>query len=129
MRWDSDHVVLLNDDIRFLFEELVRSDGLERTAIGLDFFDGSINRLGAWAVGARSALKGLLFALLQPQETLVELEEKGKYFERLALSEEMKTMPFGAVWDHYCLECNAPTDAQLAADVGDYEKNVLAERS
>ena len=102
MRWDSDHVVILNDDIRFLTEELVRSGRLGDIHIGLDFFDATLNRIGAWVTGSRATLKGLLLAMLQPAGRLIELESSGDYYGRLALLERLKTMPFGAVWDYYC---------------------------
>ena len=102
VRWDSDHVVLLNDDLEALSQELVRGNYLERMHIGLDFFDASINRVAAWVIGTRNMIKALLKALLEPVATLRALEADGDYTSRLALLEEQKTMPFGAVWDYYC---------------------------
>ena len=128
MRWDSDHVVILNDDIRFLTEELVRSKSLDRIHIGLDFFDASLNRVGAWVTGARSTIKGLLLAMLEPTEKLIELEESGDYFGRLALLERLKTMPMGAVWDYYCSMENIPLEAEIFSQVKAYEKDVLSKR-
>ncbi len=128
MRWDSDHIVVLSDEIYMLFSELVRSGKLGSTSIGLDFFDGSVNRIGAWAVGARSSLKGLLFALLEPADQLRAYEQEGNLFARLALAEQMKTMPFGAVWDYYCTLQEVPMDDQLIGEVADYEAQVLGGR-
>ncbi len=122
MRWDSDHVVVLNDDIRFLGEELVRSGKLDKIHIGLDFFDATLNRIGAWVTGARSTLKGLLAAMLQPIETLVEFEVSGNYYGRLGLSEQLKSMPFGAVWDMYCIRNGVVPESKLIPEVLAYEK-------
>ena len=129
MRWDSDHVVVLNDDIRFLTEELVRSNRLNDIHIGLDFFDGTLNRIGAWTTGSRSTLKGLLLAMLEPTAKLIELEEAGDYYGRLALLERLKTMPVGAVWDYYCVAKGVPTEAEIFNDVKVYEKEILSKRS
>ena len=129
MRWDSDHVVILNDDIRFLTEEIVRSNRLSDIHIGLDFFDGTLNRIGAWTTGARSTLKGLLSAMLEPTSKLIELEEAGDYYGRLALLERLKTMPAGAVWDYYCAAAGVPVEAEIFDDVKAYERNVLSKRS
>ena len=128
MRWDSDHVVVLNDDIRFLSEELVRSGKLDRIHIGLDFFDATLNRIGAWTTGSRSTLKGLLYAMLEPTSKLVELEEAGDYYGRLAMLERLKTMPAGAVWDYYCAAEGVPTEAEIFGEVKDYEQKVLSLR-
>ena len=128
VRWDSDHVVVLNDDIQALAQELVRSGKISSTAIGLDFFDGTLNRIGAWAVGARATLKGLLGALLEPYGQLKAYEEEGNNFGRLALLEEMKSMPAGIVWDQYCREMGTVTDRELIGNVLDYEQSVLAKR-
>jgi L-rhamnose isomerase len=129
LRWDSDHVVIYNDDIMQLSQELVRSGRLPDIHIGLDFFDATINRIGAWAVGARSTLKGLLFALLEPHQQLVTYENEGNYFARLALLEELKAMPFGLVWDYYCERTDVATDRQLIAQIQNYENDVLSTRS
>ena len=129
VRWDSDHVVVMNDEVRCLFEELVRSSRLADTHVGLDFFDGSINRLGAWTVGSRATLKSLLFALLEPRDRLLSYEEQGDYFSRLALLEELKTLPFGAVWDAYCAQNNTPLDCEIIGIVHDYEREVTGRRS
>lgn len=128
IRWDSDHVVILNDDLQALCLELVRSKRMKDIYIGLDFFDGTLNRIGAYAIGARATLKALLFALLEPHNKLVESERKGDYFSRLALMEEMKTMPFGAVWDYYCASAGAPAEKEIIPSVKEYEKKVLAKR-
>ena len=129
MRWDSDHVVVLSDDIRMLCEELVRSGRLDDIHIGLDFFDGTLNRIGAWAIGARATLKGLLLALLQPQKLLIEYEQQGDFFGRLALLEQLKSMPFGAIWDYYCESAGVPTEAEVISTAHEYEKSVLSKRS
>jgi L-rhamnose isomerase len=129
VRWDSDHVVIMSDEVRSLFEELVRSGRLADTHVGLDFFDGSINRLGAWAVGSRSTLRSILYALLEPRERLLKYEENGDYFARLALLEQMKTLPFGAVWDAYCAENNTPLDSEIIGIVHSYEKEITGKRS
>ena len=97
--------------------------------MGLDFFDGSINRLGAWAVGSRATLRSILYALLEPRERLLKYEENGDYFARLALLEQMKTLPFGAVWDAYCAENNTPLDDEIIGVVHSYEKEISGKRS
>ncbi len=128
VRWDSDHVVTLNEEIQFIAQEIVRSNALERVHIGLDFFDASINRIGAYVIGTRAVQQALLFALLEPIETLRTYEEKGKLFERLALMELMKSKPFGAVWDHYCLLEGVPVGEEYIIRVQQYEKRVLSNR-
>lgn len=122
VRWDSDHVVTLTDEVRALAEELVRGDFLGRTHLGLDYFDASINRIAAWVIGSRNFLKALLLALLEPRERLRAAEESGDYTARLALLEEAKTLPFGAVWDQYCAEQNVPADGQWLVEVRRYER-------
>jgi L-rhamnose isomerase len=129
VRWDSDHVVSLDDPTKAIMEELVRGDFLSRTFIGLDFFDASINRIAAWTIGTRNAIKALLLALLEPISKLRELEATGDYTQRLALLEEVKTLPFGAVWDEYCRRKNVPVGANWIEDVRDYEASVLSKRS
>jgi L-rhamnose isomerase len=109
-------------------EELVRCDGLKRTHIGLDYFDASINRIAAWVIGSRCTLKALLLALLEPREILTKAESDGDYTARLAMLEEMKTLPFGAVWDYYCMTKNVPVGQSWLDDVRQYEKNVLSKR-
>jgi L-rhamnose isomerase len=128
VRWDSDHVVLFNDDLAALGQELVRGNFLERTHIGLDFFDASINRVAAWTIGTRNMIKSLLAALLEPLDTLRAAEAAGDYTSRLALLEEQKTMPFGAVWDYYCETKNVPAGGAWLAEVKTYEKDVLSKR-
>jgi L-rhamnose isomerase len=129
VRWDSDHVPVQNDQTQELFHELARSKTLNRIHIALDYFDASINRIGAWVTGIRSTQKALLYALLEPTERLIEYEEHGRYFERLALLEEMKTMPFGAVWDHYCEINNVPVGTDWIKVVQRYEEQVLSKRA
>jgi len=128
VRWDSDHVVTLNEEIQLIASEIVRNDFLSRVNVGLDFFDASINRIGAYVVGTRAAQKAFLIAMLEPTKTLVELEEAGQNFERLAMLEELKTMPFAAVWDYYCLQEGVPTGADYIAEIQQYEKDVLSQR-
>ena len=128
VRWDSDHVPILNDDLRGLMEEVVRSDALSRTIFALDFFDASINRIGAYVTGIRAALKGLLLALLEPLDILRTYEADGDYFARLALLEELKGMPFGAVWDHYCLKNDVPVGIDWIQAVQAYERDVTLKR-
>ena len=103
VRWDSDHVVILSDELRAIAEEIVRGDYLQRVHIGLDFFDASINRVAAWVIGTRCMLKALLIALLEPTKKLRELENSGDFTSRLTMLEELKTLPFGTVWDYYCM--------------------------
>lgn len=128
VRWDSDHIVLLTDDIYDIARELVRGDFLKRVHIGLDFFDASVNRVAAWVIGMRSMIKALLFALLEPREQLQKYEEEGDYTSRLALMEEMKTMPFGPVWDYYCLKHDVPDGLYWLDEVRKYEKTILSKR-
>lgn len=128
VRWDSDHVVTLNDDLQAIMQEVVRGGFLERVHIGLDFFDASINRVAAWVIGARNALRGLLMALLEPTATLREYERGGDYTARLALQEEIKGLPFGAVWDEYCLRQGVPVGMALMDEIKAYEATVLAQR-
>jgi L-rhamnose isomerase len=128
VRWDSDHVVLLNDDLEALGQELVRGNFLDRTHIGLDYFDASINRVAAWTIGTRNMIKSLLKASLEPADTLRTLEADGDYTGRLALLEELKTLPFGAVWDHYCESSGVPVGGAWLKDIKTYEHEVLAGR-
>ncbi|MCB9784798.1 MAG: L-rhamnose isomerase [Candidatus Omnitrophica bacterium] len=128
VRWDSDHVVVLNDELRAIAEELVRGDFLSRVHIGLDFFDASINRIAAWVVGTRAMIKALLIALLEPTDKLRDLENQGDYTGRLALLEEIKTLPYGAVWDQYCAAMDVPAGLSWLDEVRKYEKNVLSSR-
>jgi L-rhamnose isomerase len=129
VRWDSDHVVLLNDDLEALAQELARGEYLNRVHIGLDYFDASINRVAAWTIGTRNMIKALLKALLEPTGTLRTLEAALDYTARLALLEELKTLPFGAVWDHYCERAGVPVGPGWLDEVKAYERSVLAGRS
>ena len=128
VRWDSDHVVTATDELRAIAEELVRGDFLKRVHIGLDFFDASINRIAAWTIGTRAMIRQLLIALLEPIDRLRQLERDGDFTSRLALLEELKTMPFGAVWDYYCLKHNAPVGTQWMVQTREYEERVLSGR-
>ena len=129
VRWDSDHVVTLNEDVQLIASEIIRNNLLSRVNIGLDFFDASINRIGAYVVGSRAVKKAFLYALLEPVKQLKEMEEQGQYFERLAVMEEMKTRPFGAVWDYYCLKSEVPVADDYITEIQEYERRVLNHRS
>jgi len=128
VRWDSDHVVTLTDDLQAIAQEIVRGGYLDRVHIGLDYFDASINRVAAWAIGARCMVKALLMALLEPIDTLRRVEAQGDFTSRLALQEETKTLPFGAVWDYHCLTAGVPVGDAWLAEVKAYERNVLSKR-
>ncbi len=128
VRWDSDHVVILSDELRAIAQQLIRGDYLQRVHIGLDFFDASINRIAAWVIGTRCMLKALLIALLEPVTMLREIELADNYTARLAMLEELKTMPFGAVWDYYCRKMEVPPAQTWLDEVKAYEKDVLAKR-
>ena len=128
VRWDSDHVVTLDDQTKALMEEIVRGDFLKRVHIGMDFFDASINRLAAWVIGARNTQKALLLALLEPTAKLRALEAEGDFSSRLAILEEAKALPFGAVWDEFCKRNNVPVGHNWLPVVKNYEKTVLANR-
>ncbi len=128
VRWDSDHVVTLDDALQAIAAELVRNDLVARTHIGLDFFDASINRIAAWTIGTRNTLKALLMALLEPP-ALRESEENGNLTGRLALMEECKSLPWGAVWDAYCESQNVPPSTAWLKEICDYEKTVLSKRA
>jgi len=129
VRWDSDHVVLFDDPTRAMFEELVRGGFIDRTAIGLDYFDASINRVAAWVLGTRNAQKCLLAALLEPAAHLKSLEDAGDHTARLVALEELKTLPLGAIWDEHCRRSNTPGDRAWLGVVKDYERNVLSRRT
>ncbi len=129
VRWDSDHVVLLDDPTAGLMQELVRGGFLGRTHIGLDYFDASINRIGAWVIGTRNTLKALLIALLEPTDTLRGLEASGDLTGRLALMEELKSMPWGLVWDEYCRRQDVPAGQAWLDALRAYESSVLAGRA
>jgi L-rhamnose isomerase len=128
VRWDSDHVVTFSDDLQLIAQELVRGGYLDRVHIGLDYFDASINRIAAWVIGARNTLRALLVALLEPIDQLRLLEVSSDYTTRLALLEELKGLPFGAVWDYYCLRQNAPIGIAFMDSIKDYEQCELAQR-
>lgn len=129
IRWDSDHVVIMNDEMRSIAEEIVWNDALDRTHIALDFFDASMNRIGAWVIGARATQKCFLYALLQPVEDLRRFEEARDFFSRLALLEETKSLPFGIIWDYYCLKMDVPPSNMWMDEVKRYESEVLSTRS
>ena len=128
VRWDSDHVVTLNEEVQLIASEIIRNGFLPRVNIGLDFFDASINRIGAYVIGTRAAKKAFLFAMLEPISTLKKMEEAGQNFERLALMEELKTKPFGAIWDYYCLKNDVPVGTDFITEIQQYEKEVLSKR-
>jgi L-rhamnose isomerase len=128
VRWDSDHVLTLNDELLLIAQEIVRAKALGRINIGLDFFDASLNRIGAYVIGTRSALLAFLYAMLEPFQILLEFEEEGKNFERLSFLELMKTKPFGAVWDYYCMINKVPAGQDYIKEVRKYEEKVLNKR-
>ena len=128
VRWDSDHVVILSDELQYIAQEVVRNNFLNRVHIGLDFFDASINRIAAWVTGTRAMLKALLLALLEPTDTLREFEKSGDFTSRLAMLEELKTLPFGAIWNHYCNRLEVPVGADWMNSVKQYESDVLVKR-
>jgi len=128
VRWDSDHVVIMNDDTLELAKEIVRANALDRINIGLDYFDASINRIGAYVVGSRATQKCFLQALLEPIEILREYEEKGQNFERLAMLEEAKALPWNAIWDYFCMINNVPVGTDFIADIQEYEKEIIFKR-
>ena len=129
VRWDSDHVVILTDELQSIAQELVRGAFLDRVHVGLDFFDASINRIAAWVIGTRCMLKALLMALLEPISMLRQFERDGDFTARLSMLEEIKTLPFGAVWDWYCLTSGVPTGPAWMEQVRQYERNVLSLRN
>ena len=128
VRWDSDHVVILDDELRAIAQEIVRGGFEKRIHIGLDYFDASINRIAAWVIGTRNMRKALLLACLEPTAKLQKLEAEGRFTERLALLEEQKTMPFGAVWDYYCQKSGVGERTEWLDEVKKYEKEVLSKR-
>ena len=127
VRWDSDHVVILNDDLLSIAREIAVNGYIDRVHIGLDYFDASINRVAAWTIGTRNMIRALLIALLEPPAIKVA-EAAGDFTARLALQEEAKTLPFGAVWDYYCESKGVPAGEQWLAEVKTYEKNILSKR-
>lgn len=128
IRWDSDHVVILSDELTDLAREVIRCKALDRVHIGLDYFDATINRIGAYVIGTRATQKAFLMALLEPSSALQGYEDKGQYFQRLALSEELKAMPWQAVWDMFCEKQGVPVGDQYIADIEKYEQNVTSKR-
>ena len=128
VRWDSDHVVIASNELLAIAQEIVRGGFLARVHIGLDYFDASINRVAAWVIGTRCMLKALLAGLLEPSETLRKMEQTGDMTGRLALMEELKSFPLGAVWDYYCLTEGVPVGPAWLDEVRAYEKTVLSER-
>ena len=130
VRWDSDHVVLFDDELREIMKEIVRNNALDKVLIGLDFFDASINRIAAWVIGTRNAQKGLLFALLQPYTRLRTLQDSGNFTEQMMLMEETKTLPFGDVWEEYCIRQNVPAiDEEWYSEIMKYEREILSGRA
>ena len=128
IRWDSDHVVILNDDVMDLAREIIRCDALNRVHVGLDYFDATINRIGAYVVGSRATQKAFLLALLEPIQLLRQYEDEDKGFERLALQEECKSLPWGAVWDMFCLQQGVPVGESFIAEIEKYEADVTSKR-
>ena len=128
VRWDSDHVVLLDDETQAIASEIVRHDLFDRVHIGLDFFDASINRIAAWVIGTRNMKKALLRALLEPTAELRKLEAAGDYTARLALLEEQKSLPWQAVWEMYCQRHATPAGSEWLESVRAYEKEILSRR-
>jgi L-rhamnose isomerase len=128
VRWDSDHVTIMNDELIAVMQEIVRADAFNKIFISSDFFDGSINRIGAWVIGERAILKSLLFALLEPVDILRKYELGNKLFARLGFMEDLKTMPFGTVWGYYCESAGVPADLEWIDDVLIYEKEVTSKR-
>ena len=128
MHWDSDHVVTLTDELKEIAQEIVRCGALDKVLVGLDYFDGSINRVAAWAIGARNMQKALLWALLMPNEKLRQMQEENDYTGLLYLHEELKTLPFAAVWEEYCRREGVAADETWFEDIRNYEQNVLLKR-
>ncbi len=129
VRWDSDHVVRLDDELKEIAGEIVRSDALDRVMIGLDFFDAAINRIAAWVIGTRNMQKALLYALLLPHDRLKKMQDQGAFTELMMLQEECKTLPFGDIWEAYCAQQNVPGNEAWFQTVMEYEKTVLARRA
>ena len=128
VRWDSDHVVLFDDETKEIAKEIVRNDAMDKVLVGLDYFDASINRISAWTVGLRNFQKAMLYALLSPNEKLKNLQEEGKLTELMMLQEEVKTYPLGAVWDYFCEINGVPQRSEWYKEVEKYEKEVLSKR-
>ena len=128
IRWDSDHVVLFDDETKEMAKEIVRSGATDRVYMALDYFDASINRISAWSVGFRSWQKALLNALLTPNEMLTKLQDENRLTELMVMSEAVKTLPFGDIWDEYCKVCGAPVDGEWYAEIEKYENEVQIKR-
>ena len=128
VRWDSDHVVLFDDETREIMKEIVRNDALDRVLIALDFFDASINRIAAWVIGMRNAQKALLYALLSPNASLAKMQDECDFTSLMAMQEQVKTYPMGEVWDEFCKQMGVPSDAEWLSVVKEYEKDVLLKR-
>ena len=128
IRWDTDHVVLFDDETKEMAKEIVRSNALDKVYMALDYFDASINRIGAWTVGFRSWQKALLLAMLTPNAKLKALQDENKLSELMIMQEMVKTLPFGDVWNEYCSRAGVPCDCTLYAEIEKYEKEVLAKR-
>lgn len=128
VRWDSDHVVLLEDEVKEIAKEIVRNDAMDKVLIGLDFFDASINRVAAWIIGTRNMQKALLYALLQPHARMKELQDNDELTELMVVSEEIKTYPFGDIWDHWCETQGVPAGEEWFKEIQQYEKDVLSKR-
>lgn len=129
VRWDSDHVVLFDDETRAILREIARADAWNRVDVAVDFFDASINRISAWVIGLRATLKAALYGLLEPRDRLRHAEDSGRLGDRLALQEEAKTLPFGAVWDHFCEQEGVPVGTAWLKEIERYERETLAKRS
>ena len=127
-RWDSDHVVILNDELMAISQEIVRSGHMDRVHMGLDYFDASINRIGAYVVGIRSAQKAMLQALLEPTDKLRDFEKQDKRFERLAYLEELKAMPWNALYNYYCLQQGVPVGDAYIKEIQEYENQITSKR-
>lgn len=128
VRWDSDHVLTFNEEVLLIAQEIIRIKALKRVNVGLDFFDASLNRIGAYVIGTRSAQMAFMYAMLEPTEMLQKFEEEDRNFERLAFLELLKAKPFGAVWDYYCLKSNVPVGEDYISDIMKHEKEVLRKR-
>ena len=129
VRWDSDHVVIFDDELQAIMQEINRGNFFEKTHIALDFFDASINRVAAWVIGMRNTVKAMIFAMLEPVDMLKKAEADGDLTARLALTEELKSYPFNAVWDYYCLTMGVPVKETWLEEVRAYEKDVLSKRA
>jgi len=129
LRWDSDHVVILNDELEMVTHEIIRANALSKVNIGLDFFDASINRVGAYVTGARATQISFLKAMLEPIKIIRDYEETGRGYEKLAMMEEAKLLPFGDVWNYFCMTMDVPVGLDAIQEVANYEKEVLRKRA